>query len=356
MPLRLPPIMPRGKKERRKVELLGGLGVALVSALVVSVFLASSVDRYLVASNQYAAVIAAVLVDLTNGDRTQNSLRTLTMNPVLVAAAQAKADDMAAKSYFAHVSPEGIDPWHWFKQAGYAFVYAGENLAVDFSDSSDVNSAWMNSPSHRQNILNPQFTEIGIATAEGMFQGRPTTFVVQAFGTPSPSGAQGAVTEVSIPASPSETALATSVPTVLGEAAQNPAVISPKPVQTIAKAPAPAPKEVEVLGTNVGESSPQPPRQEAAANATPDYAPLWAHIATAPRSMLQYSYWLIALFVVLGLGFATGFEIRAHHTRKAVAAGILLSFILVMFIAANTFVFTTPTLTPQAITAAAGAL
>ncbi len=329
-------MLPR-KKGRREVELLGGVAVTLVSALVVSIFLASSIDKFLVSSNQYATVLATVLVDLANGDRAQNSLRTLTMNPVLVAAAQAKADDMAAKGYFAHVSPQGVDPWHWFKEAGYAFDYAGENLAVDFSDSGDVERAWMNSPTHRENILNPHFTEIGIATAEGTFQGRPTTFVVQAFGTPSSSDKQSPVVAVNIPQSPTETALAISAPiAVLGES-QEPA--------------APAPKTV-VLGTSVGDAPVKTLAQEAAAGPTPDYAPLWAHIATAPRSMLQYTYWIVALFVILALGVTTGFEIRVHHTRKAIAAGIMLSFILIMFLAANAFVFTSPVLTPSASMAA----
>ena len=189
--------MPRGKKERKRFELLGEVAVGLISVLVISVFLGSSIDRYFITSEQYASVLAAVLVDLANGDRAHNSLHTLTMNPVLVAAAQAKADDMAAKSYFAHVAPDGKDSWYWFKESGYGFSYAGENLAVDFSDSSDVERAWMNSPTHRQNLLDPHFTEIGIATAQGTFQGRVTTFVVQMFGTStSPTLADGSQVSV----------------------------------------------------------------------------------------------------------------------------------------------------------------
>src|SRR4029079_16600268 len=123
-------------------------------------------QRFALRSPETAAVISAVLVDLANGDRAQHGYGTLTLNSTHVAAAQAKANDMAAKGYFAHVSPDGTDPWHWFKEAGYQFDYAGENLAVNFVDSGDVNDAWMNSPTHRDNILNPHYTEIGIATAE----------------------------------------------------------------------------------------------------------------------------------------------------------------------------------------------
>src|SRR3989344_4740191 len=89
---------------------------------------------------------------------------------------------MASKGYFAHVSPEGQSPWYWLKQAGYSFSYAGENLAVDFSDSADVSRAWLDSPGHRANILNKNFLETGVAISKGMYQGRETTFVVQFFG------------------------------------------------------------------------------------------------------------------------------------------------------------------------------
>lgn len=316
-------LLPRRKNERRRVELLGGLAVSIFSLLVVSVFLASSIDRYLIRSNQYASVLAAVLVDLTNGDRTQNSLHTLTMNPTLVAAAQAKANDMATKGYFAHVGPDGKDSWYWFKEIGYGFSYAGENLAVDFSDSGDVERAWMNSPLHRQNLLDPHFTEIGIATAQGKYQGHATTFVVQMFGTSAEAAAiKEPVREITSPQNATEPAIATTQPT-----------------------------PVNVLGETSGKTTSKPlpdMRGSEAASIDAHYAPLWAHIATAPRSMLLYAYWILAFLVILALGIATGFELHVHHRRKALTAGLLLSFIIVMFIAANTFIFTPPILTPQA--------
>src|SRR3989344_546950 len=121
------------------------------------------------------------LIELANDDRAGINLAPLKINPVLVLAAELKAQDMALKNYFAHTSPEGLSPWYWFDKAGYNFAYAGENLAIDFSESANVNAAWMNSPGHRANILNKNFTEIGIATAKGYYQGRETIFVVQLF-------------------------------------------------------------------------------------------------------------------------------------------------------------------------------
>ncbi len=131
-----------------------------------------------------SAVLPSVLVDLANQDRTERSLKNLTVNSLLTEAAEKKAADMAAKGYFAHVSPEGREPWFWLQEVGYRYRAAGENLAVHFDDSGAVNKAWMASPSHRANIVNSEFTEIGIGTATGIFEGRQTVFVAQFFGRP----------------------------------------------------------------------------------------------------------------------------------------------------------------------------
>jgi uncharacterized protein YkwD len=131
-----------------------------------------------------SAIYAAVLVDLTNQNRAASNISKLAVSPILEKAAQMKADDMASKGYFAHNTPEGKTPWYWFDSAGYKYVYAGENLAVNFQNSEDVETAWMNSRGHFLNIMNPKFTEIGIATSTGVYKGRQAVFVVQLFGAP----------------------------------------------------------------------------------------------------------------------------------------------------------------------------
>lgn len=128
------------------------------------------------------AVVASDVISLTNDERSLNNVNKLAENELLDRAAQAKADDMAAKSYFSHVGPDGKEPWAWIKESGYDYRYAGENLAVHFVDSQDVVTAWMNSPSHRANIVKPVYEEIGIGIAEGVYQGTPAVFVVQYFG------------------------------------------------------------------------------------------------------------------------------------------------------------------------------
>ncbi|HPT40647.1 MAG TPA: CAP domain-containing protein, partial [Candidatus Paceibacterota bacterium] len=116
-------------------------------------------------TNLLGLIISDTIIDETNANRSKEDLGALTVNQVLNEAAQLKANDMAAKGYFAHTSPEGFTPWHWFNKAGYSFYYAGENLAVNFVDSKDIVNAWMESPSHRANIINYNFTEIGIGIA-----------------------------------------------------------------------------------------------------------------------------------------------------------------------------------------------
>ncbi|PIR83995.1 hypothetical protein COU18_01135 [Candidatus Kaiserbacteria bacterium CG10_big_fil_rev_8_21_14_0_10_51_14] len=325
---------PKRKGERRRVELMGGLAVGLFSALVISIFLASSVTRLFISSDQYASVVAAVLVDLANGDRADNSLGTLTMNPILVAAAQAKADDMAGKGYFAHTAPDGTDSWHWFQEAGYTFSYAGENLAVDFSDSVDVERAWMQSPTHRDNILGQQFTEIGIATAQGMYEGRFTTFVVQMFAAPSGALAkEGEAAEVTTirensPKDATEPALASTqpIPTVLGT--------SEPPANTAAESSAP-------LAAMRGSDDSAP---IGAVVNSPKYAPAWGFLAASPKTTMRYAYYVIGFLVLLALVIATELEFKRHHTRKFIMAACLLVFMSGLFVTADTLIFSEPVL------------
>lgn len=132
----------------------------------------------------FANVLPNVLVDLTNTNRASSNFTPLKVNPLLEEAARLKAEDMAKRGYFGHNSPDGRTPWFWFQEAGYKFSYAGENLAINFFDSEDLMNAWLKSPTHRENILSKNFTEIGIATAKGIYNGREAVFVVQMLGKP----------------------------------------------------------------------------------------------------------------------------------------------------------------------------
>lgn len=124
------------------------------------------------------------IIQLTNQERRNAGLSELAENALLDAAAEKKARDMVGNNYFAHTSPAGVDPWHWFEDVDYQYKYAGENLAMDFTSAVSVNRAWMKSPSHRDNILSDKFTEIGVAVIDGIIDEKETLVAVQLFGTP----------------------------------------------------------------------------------------------------------------------------------------------------------------------------
>lgn len=124
------------------------------------------------------------VVESTNAMRSNSGLGTLTYSSQLAQAAIAKAQNMFSEGYWAHTSPTGKEPWDFIKSTGYIYKIAGENLARDFDTTAPMIDAWMNSPTHRANIMNPRYQEIGIAVVDGQLHGVETTLVVQMFGTP----------------------------------------------------------------------------------------------------------------------------------------------------------------------------
>jgi len=131
-----------------------------------------------------SSISSSEVVELTNIEREKIGLSPLTVNAKLSEAATAKAAHMFQHDYWAHIAPDGTSPWTFIKHSGYAYTVAGENLARDFSDSASMVQAWMNSPTHKDNIVHKKYTEIGIAVVNGKLGGVETTLVVQMFGTP----------------------------------------------------------------------------------------------------------------------------------------------------------------------------
>jgi hypothetical protein len=132
----------------------------------------------------YAANISPQeVIALTNQKRIAAGLNPVEENPILSQAALAKGTDMINKDYWAHVAPDGTQPWSFFINYGYSYRYAGENLARDFSNASSAVDAWMASPTHRDNLLSAKYREIGIGVVEGDLAGVDTTIIVQFFGT-----------------------------------------------------------------------------------------------------------------------------------------------------------------------------
>jgi len=124
------------------------------------------------------------LIQLTNLDRNNAGLSSLKHNPLLDQAAYNKAQNMLQEDYWAHFGPNGETPWQYIREAGYdPYSYAGENLAKGFSTSEGVHQAWMASPTHKANIMDKDFVDVGYAVVNGYLQGQKTTLVVQMFGT-----------------------------------------------------------------------------------------------------------------------------------------------------------------------------
>jgi uncharacterized protein YkwD len=126
------------------------------------------------------------LLSSTNTQRVNNGSSPLTINSQLNAAAQAKANDMVARNYWSHNTPDGQEPWIFFDAQGYAYAKAGENLAYGFSTSNETVIGWMNSPSHRANLLDSAFTEVGFGFANSAnFIGTGNqTIIVAHYGKP----------------------------------------------------------------------------------------------------------------------------------------------------------------------------
>lgn len=134
---------------------------------------------------------AEKIIELTNQYRADTNLKPLTLNQTLTEAAQTKVDDMFTKQYFEHISPSGTTPAQLVLDSGYNYKTTGENLALgDFANEADLVKAWYDSPGHRANMLNTDFTEIGVASGLNDFEGRHTWLSVQEFGTLAPNCAK----------------------------------------------------------------------------------------------------------------------------------------------------------------------
>jgi uncharacterized protein YkwD len=307
------------KKNNNVPHIFSEKSVAALLMVFVFVFLFATAGKLVVQKTNFLALVkSAVLVDLTNESREQNSIHKLAINPVLEQAAQLKADDMAAKSYFAHTSPEGITPWYWFRQAGYDYRYAGENLAVNFSESAHVRDAWLDSPSHRDNLLQEKFTEIGIATAEGYYKGRKTTFVVQMFGSQ-------------------------KNPPVL-ETSDTGVEVLPEDT-FVAEVEDPETPPVEILGESITETetfiaveSVEPEENnvedQIADQEDLGYSTLFDRILVNPGVVAQYIYIILGAFILIGLILMSFSELRMHH-RKHFVYAFLLVVLVVLFLILN---------------------
>lgn len=182
-----------------------------VLLLVIGVFLMSltqPLKRQGVLS--YATELSPdALLSATNQQRDGNHIGNLKLNKALSDAAQAKANDMVSRNYWSHYTPDNQAPWIFIQNAGYNYQKAGENLAYGFTSSTQVVSAWMNSPTHRENVLDKEYTEVGFGYANGsnFNNAGPETVVVAEYGKPAVLGDSAAAPpqQTNLPAEQNQT-------------------------------------------------------------------------------------------------------------------------------------------------------
>lgn len=290
-------------------HLFGVTSVAALAVVILILELGFIAQVKLVFPNTefLASVLPGVLATLTNDARIAADVPTVTRSPKLDEAALLAAQDMAAKGYFAHVSPDGTTPWDWLNEVGYQYSFAGENLAVNFSDSNALQSAWMDSPTHRANIVKQEYTQVGFGTALGMYEGKQTTFVVEFFATPlATSTAPNAPAPVQV-ATKAETAKSSATTTGAILAAETPPLPAVTPPAaggvTSAQAPVTAPPT--------------------ASNAAP--ADWLALALTSPLTTVELLFALLfALFAMLAV-LASVRHWRLPHAHVVVGGALLLA-------------------------------
>lgn len=161
-----------------------GLAAVLAFALILQVVYGFVTTGHLEVLGRVSNITTQSLVNDTNNERTKEGLSTLALNDTLSQAAFLKAQDMFENDYWAHNSPSGVTPWKWLGDVGYNYSIAGENLAKNYPTANATVVAWMNSETHRANILNERYTDVGFAVVDGELEGRDTTLVVAYYGAP----------------------------------------------------------------------------------------------------------------------------------------------------------------------------
>ncbi len=333
-----------------KPHILSPKGFGIVSIVVFALFLGAMLQTELMASSGWlSAIIASVLIDDANASRTTYNLPELKYNETLAHAAELKVNDMASKSYFAHNSPEGVTPWHWFREAGYDFIYAGENLAVNFFDSEPVHEAWMNSPGHRANILNGNFTEIGVATKEGVYEGRNTIYVVQMFGKPLPNYDFEKTASVSptAPTNTTSTTKTTSSTKTTTTNSTNTPIKEPISLKTITETDLfVAVQAVDETGTPLalrpltkGANSISESSIRGEALGASSYYSWFTGLLVSPQRVLTIAYVIIAAIIILVLLATIFVEVKRQHPFHILTGILLLVFIILFFHLSREFIF-----------------
>lgn len=121
---------------------------------------------------------ATQVLNLVNQERKKQGIPALTLSSKLTSVANLKSKDMAVNKYFDHNSPTYGSPFQMMQQFGIKYSYAGENIAAGQRTAQEVMNSWMNSSGHRANILNKNYTQLGVGFYAG---GQYDTYWTQEF-------------------------------------------------------------------------------------------------------------------------------------------------------------------------------
>lgn len=237
------------------------------------------------------------LLGATNSKRVAAGVGSLALNSKLNSAAQAKANDMIARDYWSHTTPDGQEPWIFIEAAGYQYTKAGENLAYGFATSASAVDGWMGSPSHKANMLDSVFTDVGFGFANGedFNESGEQTVVVAMYGKPY---VLPATTQPSTPA---------------------PVEQAPEPEPEPAPAPAPKPEPAPQPEPEV-EPEPEPEpvntEQPVATTLQPEPVNRSQLLAFAPWTLGAVTFMLgsVLLFRLLHIGLHLKRSL-AHHPK-----------------------------------------
>ncbi len=169
----------KNKNKNKNSNVKNNFAVEAVSILALILF-----SVFVLVSNASAALASDITEDnilkLINKERIYRGIPSLESRDELKEASKSKSNDMLTRNYFDHYA-FGLAPWDFITDSGYDYLYAGENLAMDFDTSEGMVRSWMQSATHRNNILNPDFDETGIGVVKGEYtedQNTHTTYMV----------------------------------------------------------------------------------------------------------------------------------------------------------------------------------
>jgi hypothetical protein len=339
-------------------HILQRISIAAMLILILLSFTAANIQALLWIGSDWlvSTILPAVIVERTNEERLDGAVTTLARNSTLDVAAQLKAEHMAENEYFAHYSPDGVSPWYWFDEVSYPFVHAGENLAVHFTDSNEVVAAWMDSPGHRANILNGNFTEIGVGTARGTYQGFDTVYVVQLFGAPAAVAQTLADTTGTLESTASAPEEEITVEVTTEDDAET--SVSPASIETVTVTEGTQDTgyteeiengtEIEVtevaetddsivvysgLATASRDAIPATTTLQGTGGTSPETVSVIARTATQPSAFLQLFYSMLALLVIAALTLSIVIEWRRQHpVQIAYGTGLLAVMALLTYV------------------------